>query len=61
MPQYAKNYSTTEPELCGLAIYMVGFKHLLKKQDFDALVYPLALIYLLKSKIETPTSRVKRL
>ena len=38
MPEAAKNYSITELEMCGLAINITTFSHLLKKVDFDAVV-----------------------
>ena len=50
----AKNYSLTELELCGLAINIASFSHLLKRVDFDAVVDHLSLIqYIIKSKAET--------
>ena len=36
MPEAAKNYSITELEMCGLAMNITTFSHLLKKVDFDA-------------------------
>ena len=39
----AKNYSVTELELCGLAIDIANFSHLLKKVDFDAVMDYLSL------------------
>ena len=50
MPQAAKNYSITELEMCGLAINITGFAHLLKRVDFDVVVDHLALVHILKSK-----------
>ena len=38
MPEVAKNYSITELEMCGLAINIASFAHLLKRVDFDAVV-----------------------
>ena len=38
MPEAAKNYSITELEICGLAMNIATFSHLLKKVDFDAVV-----------------------
>ena len=38
MPEAAKNYSITEFEMCGLAINIATFSHLLKRVDFDAVV-----------------------
>ena len=40
----ARNYSITELEMCGLAINIASFAHLLKKVDFDAIVDHLALV-----------------
>ena len=60
-PEVAKNYSITELEMCGLAINIVSFGHLLKKVDFDAIVDCLALVHILKSKTEPATTRIKRL
>ena len=34
MPEAATNYLITELEMCGLAINMASFVHLLKKVDF---------------------------
>ena len=34
LPEAAKSYSTTELELCGLAINIASFSHLLKKSRF---------------------------
>ena len=47
--------------MCGLAINMASFAHLLKKIDFDAIVHHLALVHILKSKTEPATPRIKRL
>ena len=47
--------------MCGLAINITGFAHLLKKVDFDAIVDHLALVHILKSKTEPATPRIKRL
>ena len=38
MPEAAKNYSITELEMCGLAMNITTFSHLLKKVDFDVVV-----------------------
>ena len=61
LPEVAKNYSITELELCGLAINIARFSHLLKRVDFDAIVDHLALTHIIKSKVEPATTRVKRL
>ena len=61
LPEAAKNYSITELELCGLAIHIASFAHLLKRVDFDAIVDHLALMHIIKSKAESATTRIKRL
>ena len=57
----AKSYSITELELCSLAINIASFSHLLKRVDFDAAVDHLALMYIIKSKMEPVTTMIKRL
>ena len=59
--EVAKSYSITELEMCGLAINITSFAHLLKRVDFDAIVDHLALVHILKSKSEPATTRIKRL
>ena len=49
LPETAKNYSITELELCGLAINIASFSHLLKRVDFDAIVDHLSLTLFIKS------------
>ena len=61
LPEVAKNHSITELELCGLAINIASFSHLLKRVDFDAVVDHLALTHIIKSKAEPATARIKRL
>ena len=61
LPEAAGNYSITELELCGLAINIANFSHLLKRVDFDAIVEHLALTHLIKSRVEPATIRIKRL
>ena len=61
MPEAAKNYSITELEMCGLAMNIATFLHLLKKVDFDAIVDPLAITHIMTSKAEPATTRIKRL
>ena len=61
MPEAAKNYSITELEMCGLAINIAAFAHLLKRVDFDAIVDHLAIMHIMKSKMEPATNRIKRL
>ena len=59
LTEAAKNYSITELELCGLAINIVSFAHLLKRVDFDAIVDHLALTHIIKNKEEPATTRIK--
>ena len=61
LPEPIRNYSITELELCGLAINITSFSHLLKRVDFDAIVDHLSLTYIIKSKAEPATIRMKRL
>ena len=61
LPEAAKSYSITELELCGLAINIASFAHLLKRVDFDAIVDHLTLTHIIKSKMELATTRIKRL
>ena len=61
LPEAVKNYSITELELCGLAINIASFSHLLKRVDFDAIVDHLSLTHIIKSKTEPATVRIKRL
>ena len=61
LPQAAKNYSITELELCGLALNIASFSHLLKRVDFDVIVDHLSLTHIIKSKAEPATIRIKRL
>ena len=61
MPDAAKNYSITELEMCGLAITIASFAHLLKRVDFDAVVDHLAIVHIMKSKAEPTPNRIKRL
>ena len=60
MPEAARNYTVTELEMCGLAINIASFTHLLKRVDFDTIVDHLAIMHM-KSKMETATNRIKRL
>ena len=47
--------------MCGLAINITSFVHLLKRLDFDAIVDHLAFTHIIKSKVELATTRIKRL
>ena len=59
LPEATGSYSITELELCGLAINIASFSHLLKRVDFDATVDHLALTHIIKSKVEPTTTRMK--
>ena len=61
LPEAAKSYSITKLELCGLAINIASFSHLLKRVDFDAIIDHLALTHIIKSKMELATTRIKTL
>ena len=61
LPEAARNYSITELELCGLAINISSFSHLLKRIDFDVIVDHLALTHFIKSESELATIRIMRL
>ena len=61
LPEAACNYSITELEMCGLAINIASFAHLLRKVDFDAVVDHLAITQIMRSKVEPVTNRIKRL
>ena len=61
LPEAARNYSLTALQMCGLAINIASFAHLLKGVDFDAIVGHLALMHIIKSKAEPTATRIKRL
>ena len=61
LPEAACNYSITELEMCGLAINIASFAHLLRKVDFDAVVDHSAIMQIMRSKVEPATNRIKRL
>ena len=60
MPEAARNCSIAELEMCGLAISIASFAHLLKRVDFGAVVDHLAITHIMKSKMEPATNRIKR-
>ena len=47
--------------MCGLVINIASFAHLLRKVDFDAVVDHLAIMQIMRSKVEPGTNRIKRL
>ena len=60
LPEAARNYSITELELCGLAINIASFSHLLKRVDFYPIVDYLALPHIIRSKADHATARIKK-
>ena len=60
LPVATRNYSITAIELCGLAINIASFSHLLKRVDFHAIVDYRVLTHIIKSKVELTTTRIKR-
>ena len=58
LPKAARIYSISELEMCGSAINIVSFVYLLKRVDFNAVVDHLALMYIIKGKVEPATTRI---
>ena len=61
MPTSTKNFGVTELELTGLLVNIHGFMQLLCNQYFEILVDHKVIEYMVKSKTETPTTRLKTL
>ena len=61
LPKSAKNFGITELELTGLLVNIHGFMQLLRNRYFEVLVDHKAIKYMIKSKIESPTTRLKTL
>ena len=61
LPEAAHNYSIMKLEMCGLAINIASFAHLLRKVDFDAIVDHLAITQIMRSNVKPATNRIKRL
>ena len=61
LPQSAKNFGITELELTGLLVNINGFMQLLCNRYFEVLVDHKAIEYMIKSKTESPTTRLKTL
>ena len=61
MPEAAKNYSITELEMCGLAMNIATFLHLLKKVDFDAIVDHLAITHIMKKQSRTSDNQNQKI
>ena len=61
LPASAKNFGVTELELTGLLVNIHGFMQLLRNRYFEVVVDHKAIEYMIKSKTETPTTRLKTL
>ena len=61
LPPSAKNFGVTELELTGLLVNINGFMQLLCNRYFEVLVNHKAIEYMIKSKTESPTTRLKTL
>ena len=57
----ANNFGITELELTGLLVNIHGFMQLLRNRYFEVLVDHKAIEYMIKSKTESPTTRLKTL
>ena len=60
LPKAARNYSITELEMCGLAINIASFVHLLKRVDFNTIIDHLALTNIIKNKAKLTTTTIKK-
>ena len=61
LAEAVRSYSSTELELCGSAVNIASFSHLLKRVDFDAIIDHSSLTHIIKSKAEPASVRIKRL
>ena len=61
LPQSAKNFGITKLELTGLLVNIHGFMQLLCNRYFEVLVNHKAIEYIIKSKTESPMTRLKTL
>ena len=61
LPKSAKNFGVTELELTVLLVNIHGFMQLLNNRYFEVLVDHKAIKYMIKSKTESPTTRLKTL
>ena len=61
LPTSVKNFGVTELELTGLLVNTHGFMQLLHNHYFEVLVDHKVIEYMVKSKTETPTTRLKTL
>ena len=61
LPKSAKNFGITELELPRLLVNIHGFMQLLCNRYFEVLVDHKAIKYMIKSKTESPRTRLKTL
>ena len=61
LPKSAKNYGITKLELTGLLVNIHSFMQLLCNRYFEVLVDHKAIEYMIKSKTESPTTKLKTL
>ena len=61
LPKSAKNFGIAELELTGLLVNIHGFMQLLCNRYFEVLVDHKAIEYMIKSKMESPMTRLKTL
>ena len=61
LPESAKNFGVIELKLTGLLVNIHGFMQLLHNRYFEVLVNHKAIEYMIKSKTESPTTRLKTL
>ena len=61
LPKSARNFGVTELELTGLLVNIHGFMQLLCNRYFEVLIDHEAIKYMIKSKTEYPTTRLKTL
>ena len=61
LPKSAKNFGITELELTGLLVNIHGYVQLLRNRYFEVLVDHKAIKYMIKSKTESPMTRLKTL
>ena len=61
LPKSAKNFGVTELELTGLLVNIHSFMQLLRNRYFEVLVDHKAIEYMIKSKTESPMTRLKTL
>ena len=61
LPPSIKSFGVTELELTGLLVNIHGFMQLLCNRYFEVLVNHKAIEYMIKSKTQSPTTRLKTL